>query len=156
MNRYQFTGRVRTRVCALILRNNKLLLLRHNSPTREIPIWMPPGGEVEPGETFENALKREVKEEANLEIIPGRLTAIHEFIETPFHAVEFYFMAEIKSGSMKVGFDPELSKENQMITEIRFFDLDELERDDVYPGFLDQFSELQNNPEKIHRFSTSS
>lgn len=156
MNRSQFAGRVRTRVCALVLRNNKLLLLRHNSPTRKTPIWMPPGGEMEPGETFEDTLKREVEEETHLEINPGRLTAIHEFIEPPFHAVEFYFMADIVSGDLRVGFDPELDSQNQMITDVRFFNLDELERDDVYPGFLRQFSDLLSNPEKIHRFITSS
>lgn len=156
MNRSQFAGRVRIRVCALILRNEKLLLLRHKSPTRETPIWMPPGGAVEPGETFENALEREVKEETNLEIKPGRLAAIHEFIEPPFHAVEFYFLAEINSGELKAGYDPELDSESQMITDIRFFDLDEMKRDDVYPGFLSQFSEIMTDSEKIHRFITSS
>jgi ADP-ribose pyrophosphatase YjhB (NUDIX family) len=150
----QFAGRVRIRVCALILKNEKLLLLRHNSPTRKEPIWMPPGGAVETGETFEDALIREVNEETNLEITPGRLVAIHEFIEHPFHAVELYFMADFKSGELKVGFDPELHKEIQMITDVRYFDINELERDDVYPEFLHQFSEIVADSEKIHRFIT--
>ena len=51
-------------VAALVTNNNGEILLV-NSPWRG---WEYPGGLIEPGETFQKALKREVREEAGVEI----------------------------------------------------------------------------------------
>ena len=50
---------------AALISNDKGEILLVNSPRRD---WEYPGGIIEPGETFEQALKREVREESGVEI----------------------------------------------------------------------------------------
>jgi 8-oxo-dGTP pyrophosphatase MutT (NUDIX family) len=49
---------------AYVVRGDKTLLLKH----RKLGMWLPPGGHVEPGETPDEAVRREVREETGLEI----------------------------------------------------------------------------------------
>ena len=51
--------------CAALVTNEEGKILLVNSPLRG---WEYPGGLIEPGETFEQALKREVLEEAGLKV----------------------------------------------------------------------------------------
>jgi ADP-ribose pyrophosphatase YjhB (NUDIX family) len=119
-----------------VLNDGKLLLVNQHVPTRQSPVWLPPGGEVELGESAKNAAKRETLEETGLSIEPTRLVAVHEFIEPPFHAFELYFLAEITGGSLKVGIDPEHADDDQQITETAFIPFDQLKDLPVVPEFL--------------------
>ena len=51
-------------VGAYIIHEDKLVLILHN----KLGIWLPPGGHIEPNETPDQAVIREVKEEVNLDI----------------------------------------------------------------------------------------
>lgn len=52
-------------ICAAyIVENDKVLLVHHNKFNE----WVPPGGHIEPGETFATIAKREVKEETGLDV----------------------------------------------------------------------------------------
>jgi ADP-ribose pyrophosphatase YjhB (NUDIX family) len=63
-------GHVPLIVCATILQSNAVLLVRHASDHKlDYGHWILPAGKVEVGETLEQALKREVKEETGLDII---------------------------------------------------------------------------------------
>ncbi|MCK9398846.1 MAG: (deoxy)nucleoside triphosphate pyrophosphohydrolase [Bacteroidales bacterium] len=54
--------------CAIILRDNKILVTQR-SETMDLPLkWEFPGGKIEVNETAENCLRREIKEELNIEI----------------------------------------------------------------------------------------
>lgn len=55
-------------VSALIRRGAALLLVQEQEPHDVAPTWMLPGGRVEPGETLDAALRREIREETGLEI----------------------------------------------------------------------------------------
>ncbi|MFO7847306.1 MAG: NUDIX domain-containing protein [Balneolaceae bacterium] len=131
-----FKNRVRTRSSALVIQDEKLLLVRQNAPTREDPIWLPPGGEVNFGETSKEAAEREVLEETGLHVTAGKLALIHEFIEKPFHAVELYFFAEVSGGRLQTGMDPELTDQNQQIERAVFIDLRLVPEIPVFPDFL--------------------
>lgn len=62
--------------CALIEREG-LVLAAQRSATMRLPLkWEFPGGKLEPGETLEQCIVREIKEELDLDIrITGQLTA---------------------------------------------------------------------------------
>ena len=55
-------------VAAIIIKNGKYFIAQRNKNKHMGLSWEFPGGKVEKGETFEIALKREIKEELNIEI----------------------------------------------------------------------------------------
>ena len=136
----------------MIAVDSSLLLLKQRVPTREDPIWMPPGGGVLVGETLESALTREVMEETGLKVLPEKLVWIHEFIETPFHAIEFYFECSIFGGMLKLGNDPELPDNEQMLLDVAFVSADKLPELPVFPEFLKTIFEGESRlPESVER-----
>jgi len=97
---------------------------------------MPPGGGVQYGEPLETALKRELFEEAGVEVETGQLCLIHEFIEFPYHAIEFYFKAEIIGGNLQKGIDPERTYDKQILQDLKFFSISQLSGIELYPEYL--------------------
>ncbi len=148
MDDLNLENRIRNRACAIIISGDWILLLKHQSPTRKEPIWIPPGGEVLFGESLNEALRREVKEETGLYVEPNRLRWIHQFIEKPYHAIEYYFDCEITGGTLELGQDPEYGESDQILLELKFFPYSELTSIPVYPEFLQyHFSEKSELPE---------
>ncbi len=80
MSNQPFAGRVRVRVNGLLVKDRTLLLVKLNSKTRPEPFWIPPGGGVEFGESMEDTLVREMKEETGLEVNVGNLRYTSEYI----------------------------------------------------------------------------
>ncbi len=58
---------------ALIFKDNLVLIAQRPPESRHAGFWEFPGGKVEPGETFEQGLVREIQEELNLDIEVGPL-----------------------------------------------------------------------------------
>jgi len=55
--------------CAIIVNDNYFVLATQRSATMSLPLkWEFPGGKIEPEETAENCLIREIKEELDIEI----------------------------------------------------------------------------------------
>ena len=58
-----------TVVAALIKKNNKYLIARRSTGSEDVlGKWEFPGGKVEPGESEEHAIEREIKEEFEMDI----------------------------------------------------------------------------------------
>lgn len=102
---------------------------------------MPPGGGVELGESLEEALHREISEETELEIEKKQLLWIHEFIEEPYHAIEFYFRCDMTGGNLRKGSDPELEVDQQMLLDLAFVPLNETKDLAIEPSFIKEFCE---------------
>ena len=90
----------------------KILLVKHKKERGGYwqGKWICPGGELEPGEEIEQGIRREIKEETNLEIefltplIPfDRVVKINE--ETSFHVIYIDYMARLVGGELKVDSD---------------------------------------------------
>ena len=58
---------------ALIFRRGKLLITQRHAAAHLGGLWEFPGGKCEPGETFEQCLAREIREELGVEISVGDL-----------------------------------------------------------------------------------
>lgn len=62
--------------------------------------WEFPGGKVEPGESNDIALIREIKEELDVDIIVGDLITTVEYDYPTFHLSMDCYWAEVKSGDL--------------------------------------------------------
>jgi 8-oxo-dGTP diphosphatase len=79
---------------------------------------------------LEECLRREFKEETNLQIEVGQLLFVNEYLELPLHAIELFFEIKSYSGELKIGQDPEMSPESQIIQNVRFVPFEEIKRSD--------------------------
>jgi 8-oxo-dGTP diphosphatase len=58
-------------VCGAVLRDARVLACQRSAETFPPSVWELPGGKVEPGETDETALVRELREELGIEVVVG-------------------------------------------------------------------------------------
>lgn len=88
-------------VAAIIKHDNKIFTTRRGYGEFE-NMWEFPGGKIEAGETREEALIREIKEELELNIeINSYLTTI-DYDYSNFHLTMHCFICSIKSGKLQL------------------------------------------------------
>ncbi len=107
----------------------RALMFRYDVPGRP-PFWVTAGGECEPGETFEDAARRELFEETGITADPGEQIArmTPEFITVegePVQADERFFLVHVDDARVDTAGHTAL--EQQLMTQHRWFTLDELE-----------------------------
>lgn len=114
-------------VGALIICDGKLLLeKRSNEPGKGK--WSVPGGLVELGETVEQTVIREVKEETGLEVEKPELIDVVDNVTKDgkgaikYHFVIIDYLAKLKGGIVKAASDAE---------ELKWVALDEVEKKDL-------------------------
>ncbi len=72
------SGRRRVRVVAAVVRDGDRILLTQRPPGGPLGLqWEFPGGKIEPGESPEHALAREVREELGVEATVFETLAVH-------------------------------------------------------------------------------
>jgi mutator protein MutT len=83
---------------ALIFHGGKLLITQRHPDSHLGGLWEFPGGKREPGETFESALVREIREELGVEIAVGELfeEIAHDYPEKSVHLK--FFLCRLLSG----------------------------------------------------------
>ncbi len=86
-------------VAAIILFNNKIFACQRGYGAQKGG-WEFPGGKIEKDETHQNALKREIKEELNVEIEIGNLVKTIEFDYPEFHLTMHCYRASIVKGEI--------------------------------------------------------
>ncbi len=80
-------GRVIDVSAALVFRARKLLITQRHTNSHLGGLWEFPGGKREPGESFEDCLKRELQEELGMEVAVGELveSITHAYPEKTVH-----------------------------------------------------------------------
>jgi len=98
-------------VGAVLIHQGKVLLIkRGKEPLRGR--WVVPGGTVEAGETLEQALVREVREETGLTVRPLEVVLVFDCIEREGDAVRYHYvivdyLCEYVSGTPQAASDAE-------------------------------------------------
>ena len=119
--------KLRTRVNGILIEDEKILMVRHQSLGSGGFLWNVPGGGMEYGQSAEIALKREFIEETGLNIKVCDFLFVHELLVRPLHAIELFYLVEKTGGELVKGIDPEMQKNNQIIEDVRFMSWKELE-----------------------------
>ena len=126
-----YGNKVRVRVCGICIREEKILLINHSGVGETGNLWVPPGGGVNFGESVEETLVREYKEETGLEIEVKEFLFVNEHIVYPLHAIELFFKVEITGGIMIKGIDPEMETDKQIIQEVRYWSFEEMQSENA-------------------------
>ena len=109
-------------VGCVILKDNKVLLQKRSDNKK----WAVHGGSLELGETFEEALERELKEEINIKPINPELVKVYS--GTDFHLIypnkdETFLISAIY---IVKEYEGELKPDYIEVEEIRWFDINQL------------------------------
>ena len=86
-------------VAAIIVRNGQVFATQRGYGDWK-DWWEFPGGKMEPGESPQEALVREIREELDAEIEVGRLLETVEWDYPAFHLTMHCFLCSVKSESM--------------------------------------------------------
>jgi 8-oxo-dGTP diphosphatase len=106
----QYPPRPIVGVGVVVWNGDRVLLIRRNKAPRR-GHWSLPGGAQQLGETVAEAARREVKEEADLEIELGEIVATVDMIERDpdgrvrYHYTLIDFVAEAASATLQPGTD---------------------------------------------------
>jgi 8-oxo-dGTP diphosphatase len=87
---------------ALIEKNGRILLARRKAGKHMGAKWEFPGGKVEPGETREECLRRELAEEFAIDTRVGEFLGAAEYREGDLHLSIHLFRAEHVSGEFRL------------------------------------------------------
>jgi len=113
----------------LVIRDNKILMVKHNSGGYEH--YCLPGGGIEKGETPEQATLRELQEEC---CVSGEIIKKTGVYVDPFDDSMMFYTYQVDIGNQipALGYDPELT-ENPVLVGVRWLSLNEIcERDRAY------------------------
>lgn len=99
-------GKILVVAAAIIADGDRILIAkRKDDPVIEPGKWEFPGGKIEPGETPEGCLHREIKEELDVEIEIKRLFLVdlhtYPVKEDTYHIILISYSAEISKGEPK-------------------------------------------------------
>lgn len=122
----------------LVIDRDDRLLLFHFTPGDRKPYWATAGGEVDPGEDFPAAARRELLEETGFSAdvhgpFTHRETDFTTFSGEPVHAVEQYFAARVAGGP--INDDGHTDGERSYMVSHRWWSIEEFvaESPRVYP-----------------------
>ena len=128
------------RPAIIIIENQKLLTLKYCYSNQDV--FCLPGGNLEFGENMAEALKRELKEELNLDVYTNELLLvgeIHTEEKTTLHCV---FKGEIKDGK------PTINPKETTAIAAEWIPLADLKNINLYPNISEEIYNMYINGQK--------
>ncbi|OOG77172.1 NUDIX domain-containing protein [Algoriphagus sp. A40] len=122
----KFGNQLRTRVNGILIENDRLLMVKHQMGNGGI-LWSVPGGGMHFGSNAPENLEREFLEETNLTVKVGNYLFVHEYLHPPLHSMEHFFEVKRIDGSVKLGKDPELSDDIQILLDVAWKSAQEIQ-----------------------------
>ncbi len=124
------------RAVGVLVKNNKILVQRDKNGNE----YALPGGHIKIGETFENGLIREYKEETGIDINIKRLLwseeCFYEWNGKQAHNIAFYYLIEVCDGFEISDNGEFVSHKDNCNVVIGYMDIDEIQNIIIYPDFL--------------------
>lgn len=115
---------MRHRACAALIEDGQILMVRIE--TKKQSFWTLPGGGLNTGETFEQAVVREVEEEIHLNVRVIRPL----YTKTDLSGTEVCFLVErVDAAAPLLGHDPERPLHQQILTGMDWRSLAEMKED---------------------------
>jgi 8-oxo-dGTP diphosphatase len=123
-----YGNRIRVRVCGICIKEDKILLVKHQALSEKGYFLSPPGGGLEFGEEVTACLRREFAEETHLQIVVQDFLFMHEYLHPPLHALELFFRVEALGGDLAPGIEPEMEK-NRLIDEVKYMSYEQINQE---------------------------
>ncbi|MBU3934864.1 NUDIX domain-containing protein [Patescibacteria group bacterium] len=123
------------RVRAIIIEGDKILTIKRTKP--EGIFWVFPGGGVEEGETNEEALVRECKEELGVDVrLDDLFMEMDSKIPKTFGQREYFYFCRIMGGKLVSGDGPEFQNDTSYIGkyDIEWIDINNLNNIGLRPA----------------------
>jgi ADP-ribose pyrophosphatase YjhB (NUDIX family) len=102
----------------------QILLIKHREHESGRSYWILPGGGIEPGESEEDCVRREIKEETNLDVrVVSLLLNEPDPTKSTYKSWKTY-LCKPNTGEARPGIEPEPDAASwYSITEVKWFDL---------------------------------
>jgi nucleoside triphosphatase len=133
-------------VTCLIKKSNEYLFIKQNKPGGAYPdCYHLPGGGVDAGEDLNNAMRREIKEEANIEVknlkrFQFDYDNLDNYKGEPYQLIFLQYIADYASGNPKPGDDAK---------EIIWVKKDELNQAPLNPATLKFLQEIHSTEKSV-------
>ncbi len=147
---------IKIRAVGMVIKDNKILLMHRTTNGKEF--WVFPGGGKEEDETVEEAIVREVEEEATIKCKIAKLLYTHEYSDIGHK--QYYYLCRYISGTPKLGKFNELQtmQEKDQTYEPRWIDIKKISNMLLYPLEIRDWlvEDLKNNFKDTPRSETLS
>ncbi len=143
----------RIRVAAIIVKNDKILLIRNIDPKSGFEWWAPPGGGLEDiDKNIHECAIRETWEETGYHIKTEDILYIREFITSVYnsHNLEIFLKGIITGGSLCMQNPNCPGHDDYMIEEVRWVDKGDLSKLNVFPEIIREENIWPHLKEKVY------
>lgn len=111
--------KLRVAVFLILIRDNKILLLRRQNTGWKDGNYSLPSGHLESGETVTDAVIREASEEIGVTVTQDDIQLVHTMHRVPSAYIDLFFVASQWSGEI-------YNKEPKLCDDVSWFDLNQL------------------------------
>ena len=117
---------------AIVIQDERILLVRHGAARHGRDFLVGPGGGVENDESVSQAAVREVKEETGLDVTPDKLLLIEDMVSPQKRVIKTWFLCKLTGGKLV----KTQSAIDDGIIEAGWYSREELRDEVVYPSIL--------------------